>query len=355
MNERPFAFSLALSLLIHVTVFLLLLGWHRSTFRNTPMTTHIKQALVQQSAARAIQKHKTEPKSKPAVEREAPLLFVEVDPQTVTPEAPIKPKYYSSVSSRAANPDPTIQSTVPKIDGKQERIARTFDSPRPQAKPLQPTPMPLTKAEPLKAQPAAPPKRAVERPAEKPAEPAPKAQPQPGNTMLAKAEPTPTPQITVGSGGQGSAKAQTEAPAMSHERPRTLVAAKQQQGMMAGERMKQDGGVSQRGRVSLDVKGTAFGAYDAYIIAAIQQRWYALLDERDFARDRTGKVVLEFRLYHDGRVTDMATTDTSVGDLLAYICQKAVLDPAPYEKWPSDMRKMIGQDYRDVRFTFYYN
>lgn len=349
MAERPLAFSFVLSLLIHVTLLLLLLGWQRSTTRKTSLVSRIQTTLVKQSVARTLQApKKNEPK--PTVEREAPMLFVEVDPSTVTIEAPKQAKYYSSVSSRAANPNPTIQSTVPKIDGKQNRIVRTFDSPRSQAKPLQPTPAPLTQAEPLKVQQPAPPTRTVAQPSERAAEPAPKATPKPGNTMTAKADTNP--QITTSEGGQGSA----QSAAAPRERPRTLAAARmQQEGSMAGERMKQNGGVSQRGKVSLDVKGTPFGAYDAYIIAAIQKRWYDLLDERDFARDRTGRVVLEFRLHHDGRVSDMTTSETTVGDLLAYICQKAVLDPSPFERWPSDMRRLVGGDFREVRFTFYYN
>jgi hypothetical protein len=40
--------------------------------------------------------------------------------------------------------------------------------------------------------------------------------------------------------------------------------------------------------------------------------------------------------------------------ILTYMCKAAVLDPAPYEHWPNDMRRTIGSDKREVRFTFYY-
>ena len=346
MAERPLAFSFVLSLLFHLTVFILLLAWQRSNYRNAPLVSRIKQAMVQQSAARTVQTRKSEPK--PVVEKETPMLFVEVDPATIAPEPPKQAKYYSAVSSRAANPDPKIDSAIPKIDGKQERIVRTFDAPRSQAKPLQPTPAPLAKAEPLRPQTLAPPTQIAEKPAEKAAEPAPKAVPPPGNTMLAKADTTP--QVTT-------SQANTPPAPPAPERPRTLAAARmQQQRSIAGERMKQEGGVKRYAlQSSLDVIASPFGAYDARIIAAIQQRWYSLLDQRDFARDRTGKVVLEFRLYSDGSVSDMTATETTVGDLLAYLCQRAVLDPAKYDPWPSDMKRMVGRDYRDVRFTFFYN
>ena len=108
------------------------------------------------------------------------------------------------------------------------------------------------------------------------------------------------------------------------------------------------------GPVMVDVKGTAFGAYDAAIVAAVQQRWYDLLDERKYASDGTGKVVLEFRLNHDGRISDMKTSETDMSALLTSLCQLAVLDPSPYARWPDDMRRLVGGNFREVRFTFYY-
>jgi hypothetical protein len=34
--------------------------------------------------------------------------------------------------------------------------------------------------------------------------------------------------------------------------------------------------------------------------------------------------------------------------------EKAVLDPAPFGAWPSDMRRLLG-DTRGIQFTFFYN
>jgi hypothetical protein len=63
--------------------------------------------------------------------------------------------------------------------------------------------------------------------------------------------------------------------------------------------------------------------------------------------------VLQFRLHYDGSVTDMTVAQNTVGDLLGYVCQEAINDPAPFEKWPADMRFKLG-DSRDIQFTFYY-
>jgi hypothetical protein len=70
---------------------------------------------------------------------------------------------------------------------------------------------------------------------------------------------------------------------------------------------------------------------------------------------RSGKVALYFRLHPDGKVSGMAVNENNVGELLCLLCQRAVLDPAPYAKWPPDMRRLIGENYREVTFTFYYH
>jgi hypothetical protein len=139
-------------------------------------------------------------------------------------------------------------------------------------------------------------------------------------------------------------------------RPRTLKQASEQQShRLPGQQMKQEGGASRHALVpSLDVKATPFGAYDEALVGAVTQRWYDLLDSRQFAMDRTGKVTLRFHLNYDGTITDMSVLQNTVGDLLGYVCQKAVSDPAPFALWPSEMRRDIGKNYREITFTFYY-
>ena len=95
------------------------------------------------------------------------------------------------------------------------------------------------------------------------------------------------------------------------------------------------------------------GPSDAAFIAAVQERWYNLLDSTQFAQ-RSGKVVVEFRLTYDGRIIEMRVAGNEVGEMLGLLCQRAILDPAPYAPWPADMRRLIGGNYRDVTFTFYY-
>lgn len=250
--------------------------------------------------------------AKRRAEQEPPLMFVEVMPEQATPEPPKETPYYSSANSRAANTDVEIDANVPRIEGTQDKVLKTVDTLRPQPQPLQPAPPPADPAE------------AETRPKESPGDLALLKPPDPGNEE-------------------------------KRQRPRTIVEARIRQGIIAGEKKKQEGGVRRQGVVSLDARATAFGVYDAALVSAIQKHWYDVLDENEGRyAPRPGKVEIEFRLHYDGRISDLKVTHEDVGDILAIYCRKAIADPAPYSPWPSEMRRMIGKDYRDVKFTFYY-
>jgi outer membrane biosynthesis protein TonB len=239
----------------------------------------------------------------PVVRTEEPLTFVTVDnPST---EAPKNAKYYSSQNSRAANPDAMQEVKDPKLNGKQTDVPKTED---------------VARTDFSKLQPSAP------------------SPPQPQQLAMNMGD------LTLGK-PQDSQQDQKPQP----PRPRTLNQARR----MAGMQMQQNGGVQRQARSALDVKATGFGEYDAALVEAITQHWYDLLDSQQFAQDRSGKVVLQFRLNYDGSITDMNVAQSNVGELLSYVCQKAVTDPAPFAKWPSDMRAKLG-NFRDIQFTFYY-
>jgi len=98
---------------------------------------------------------------------------------------------------------------------------------------------------------------------------------------------------------------------------------------LPGRKMQQAGGVPRRAMwSSLDAKATPFGDYDRAIIEAVSQRWYDLLDSRRFAQDRSGKVILRFKLKPDGTIIEMQTTDNTVGELLGYLCHEAIEEAA---------------------------
>ena len=259
----------------------------------------------------------------PPREQEAPLLFVDVNPQAATTEAPKNAKFYSDKNSQAANPEADLDTDVPKITGQQTDIVKTEDVPRSPFDRLQPA-FPQAEQE-------QPPEHA------KPTSPTP-----PGDLAMTR------PDITL----------REDSGTAEHARPRTITEAlrRQNRNQLAGPRMKLDGGTGRHVEfTSLDAKATPFGVYDAAFITAVESRWFALLDQISYDSYRHGKVELEFHLNYDGRITDMKVVQTTVGEMLGLLCQKAVLDPAPYNRWPPDMRLMVDKDYREIRFTFFYN
>jgi len=264
------------------------------------------------------------PPPRPPPQDEIPLMFVDVNPVAATPEPPKAAVYYSSRNALAANPEPAKETALPKIEGKQQQTVKTQDTP----------PAPLDKLQPdfnaLKKQ------RETEEARAKPAQ-------LPGDLTMAK------PQLQPRPPDPGNAE---------QPRPRTIKEALQRRhrDQSVGEKMKQEGGVSRRLEISsFDTKATPFGAYDAALIEAVQSRWYDLLDHISYNGYRHGKVVVEFRLSYDGTVSRVSVPEDTVGLSLSLLCQKAVQDPAPFDRWPRDMRLTMDKDYRDIRFTFFYN
>jgi hypothetical protein len=321
-NKR-LAVALVISLILHAMAYT---GWVVA-----PTVNSFARAMIARVLPKKFSEMKpTAPRlNEPRPKREVPLVFVEVDPALAAAEPPKETKNYSTHNSIAANEQPK-QAEVPKIDGSQTRVLRTVDVPKPQPKPLQPAPAPDPK-------PTEPSESEVR----------PKAAPPVGDLALAK---TP-PKIPETKATDGEAVA-----VKPREKPRTLREAMLRNPTIAGAKSQQEGGVQKRAHVAMvDAKGSPFGNYDNVFIAIVQERWYNLLENNRFMMDRRGKVVLTFRLHYDGRITQMETDENSVGDLLGLLCQKAILDPAPFPKWPTEMRQRVEVDYRDVRFTFYYD
>jgi outer membrane biosynthesis protein TonB len=313
------AWALAISIVLHLLAF----GVYEAG-KKLNLWQQFKAPAWMQSAKMLSHLLQKPAQKKMTDDEQPPLVFVEVNPAAATADAPKDAPFYSDKNSRAANPEADQDQTIPKIAGKQTEVPKTEDVPREQFRSLQPSrpaPQAQQDQEEIKARSAQP----------------------PGDLALARPE----------------AKPRTDPGQAARPRPRTIKEALARQNPAAnripGEMMKQEGGVRRRLEfAALDAKASPFGSYDAALIAAISQRWYSLLDERDYASDSHGKVVLQFRMHYDGRVTDMNVVENTAGEMLGLICQKAVLDPAPFAPWPGEMRRLIG-DTRSIQFTFYYH
>jgi hypothetical protein len=372
---HPLSRAFALSLAAHLAIFTGVEAGKRLHLWDFSSVALLAKALNPEFLPSQNQASEAERRAREqALQEDIQLVFVDVDPSQATADAPANTPFYSTVNSRAANPSIKRETAQPQMDGKQDKVAKTKDTVKPgpsgrlsrpaaqalvvdtpNERPPDPKPMPpapLQPAQPLRPATPAPPRPTV---AEQP-------QPKPlGETEYASATQAPrAPQ--VGTPAMATPTAGLLAPApQARARPRTVAEARAQaaaQGnssALTGERMRQEGGVKRFAvESSLDTKATAFGAYDAKFVQAVQQCWFALLQQQRYSLDRVGKVILEFRLTYDGRITDMKVVESDVGDIYTLICQLSITKPAPYERWPAEMRRVNNGDYRSVRFTFYY-
>ena len=110
--------------------------------------------------------------------------------------------------------------------------------------------------------------------------------------------------------------------------------------------------------VRVDMRGVApkdssFREYDAKMIGRIEKRWLELTPLIQLRG--AGQVVVDFRLNYDGQVTDVRVRPTRLLGYAVEICKQAIRDCAPFDPWPAEMRRLIGETSREVTFTFNYS
>jgi outer membrane biosynthesis protein TonB len=275
-------------------------------------------------------KRKEVPKPPPSEQQEPPLMFVDVSSAQSTPEAPKTAKYYSDKNSKAANTEPDKETGAPNITGTQTEMVKTEDVPRETRVPLQPAPPPRPAQQAQEAQ-----EEVVAKPAQAP-----------GDVTMAKPDPEPK-------------KDESQATKPVHTRPRLLAQVQPQpppqENRLAGQKMKQEGGVHRIDMPSLDTEATPLGLYDRALIDAVANCWYGLLDAQAYALDYRGKVMLEFQLHSDGRVSDIKIAENTTGESVpGLLCQTAIDKPNPYAAFPPEVRRIVGET-RHIQFTFYYS
>lgn len=184
-------------------------------------------------------------------------------------------------------------------------------------------------------------------------EPVGEAEARPAQPELARLAPSPV--------GAAPAIRFPEAPAApvatQNPRPRTLLEAKANQalsGAVASKKMLQEGGISRHGKISFDVVGTAYGPYDALFAAAVQQRWWDLLENGRQAGWVPGEVRLSFVLQSNGNIAEVQLINSTVTEFQTQVCPATLQDLSPFLKWPEAMRAAIGSDQRRIHFRFIY-
>jgi hypothetical protein len=103
-----------------------------------------------------------------------------------------------------------------------------------------------------------------------------------------------------------------------------------------------------------DSRNAPFIQYDSVLIDKVHQRWMALLEQKEDVRGPRGRVTIEFHQNYLGQIPEVRVTQTEVGDALASLCQRAILEAGPFPPWPKELRPSVKQENRLARFTFVY-
>ena len=298
------------------------------------------------------------PPKTPAAEIHTPsqFTFVQVDPSQAVAEPPKDAKFEGAKNTMAANREIKVPSEMPNVDGSQDRFLKTVENAKPT---LAAAPTPPPAPIPAPSQPPAPTPPPTPPPAPTPPpsitqQNAPQKAVAPGDTTTARPSDKPLEgKLKSDAEATNQAPAQPQPPPQpAYERPRTLEEARARSGNY-GQQSRIVGGVPHVGLdPSLNVRGTPLGDYLAHMVDAVDDHWHKLLEHE--SADLSGKVVLRFRLHSDGTVTDVKALKNEVGDVLEAACERGVKDPAPFGKWPPEMRLEISQDYYDITFTFFY-
>lgn len=98
---------------------------------------------------------------------------------------------------------------------------------------------------------------------------------------------------------------------------------------------------------------SAFAEYDASLVRAVHSSWRLLVIELSLNLSQ-GTIEMAFHLHPNGRVTDMHAVGPVFDEKAMLICEKAILDVAPFAPWTEEMRRAITNDFREIRFTFRY-
>ena len=94
-----------------------------------------------------------------------------------------------------------------------------------------------------------------------------------------------------------------------------------------------------------------FPDYDQALVKSIYDRWLQLLNAQP-QPGAQGSVAVEFFLHANGSVSRIRRLPSDVTPRLEQLCERAILELAPFPKWPAPMLDEIGADFRLIRVSF---
>lgn len=278
------------------------------------------------------------------------LIYVDVNPDTATDNAPENAEFYSSQNAEAADMADPSELDQPLIDGSQSDVMRLRNSPNSQAEQgAQATATEISnEAQASAGQPEA--KDETQQ------------NPEDVGGWLGEVDPNSEIKSVIAQEENVNTKtAQTPAGDVNGEKtptpqrpPRTLAEAQMRQASMESEMTLQEGGVNKFSlEPSVNTVSTLYGEYDAYMFRIIEKHWHNIL--RSSTARGIGRVHMKFRLHRDGRITGLKIGSYETSQVLALFCQRAIQETAPHAPWPEEMVEEIGANFRDMEIDFHYH
>jgi len=117
--------------------------------------------------------------------------------------------------------------------------------------------------------------------------------------------------------------------------------------------IRHDSGPSREPIIKAYTGPTVFEDYDKGMISSIKENWFREIDKGNYLHLK-GVVIMGFNLGANGTIADIKVIKSTAGNDLTSLCQRALLESFPYKPWSEDMRRLLGTDLREVKFTFYY-
>lgn len=142
-------------------------------------------------------------------------------------------------------------------------------------------------------------------------------------------------------------------PMIDPKRPRPRPQVVSQQQVRPAILAENKFGTTNIGPVAYDTKWNEYGSYLSRLIESVQFQWERLLITGKIYPPSGTTVTVKFVLNDEGKIADILKVDNHSTDHGAKACVSAIIDPAPYGVWSSDMKAALGNQ-QELTFTFYY-
>ncbi|MGC9452552.1 MAG: hypothetical protein ACP5I4_14030 [Oceanipulchritudo sp.] len=157
------------------------------------------------------------------------------------------------------------------------------------------------------------------------------------------AEPLTEAPFTSPADGEGDARLTTPAQAQANPSPTPRPRPRVERDTSFGPIKDNRQGVLRIGRLAFDAQYSEFGEYWRRVAEIIEARWRNLVYNTRAIPFNGTRVVVEFSITRDGRVTDVRVGDSTAGKLAETVSVDAIVGEAPFFEWTPEMIVKMGE------------